>query len=167
MAENLYIDPILKKYSDLINANTKVFKRTYFGDPIRIGSSELPALILSKVDTSVSNHTNVEDQHDIRISIVVVTDVRDTINDEKTMVRGVSALYDIMEGRQETTYALKTESLLGIIRSNVELDPGQNLRTDLSTMSRVSYGMTMDKRKDSSWALEAILEITAQFIQVR
>ena len=167
MADEIYQDPILKKYADLINGKTKVFKRTYFGDPIRIGMSELPALILAKVDTTVRNLSNVEDEHTIRLSLTVVTDVRETIQDEKPMVRGVNQLYDLMEGRQDGTYTLKPESLLGIIRNNVELDSGKNLRTDLSTASRVNYGMTMDKRKENSWAIEGMLEITAHFIQVR
>jgi len=167
MADDLYQDPILKKYADLINGKTSNFKRIYMGDPIRIGMSELPALILAKVDTSVKNLSNVEDEHSIRISLTVVTDVRETISDDKPMVRGVNQLYDLMEGRQDGTYKLKPESLLGIIRNNVEVDPGNNLRTDLSTSSRINYGMTMDKRKENSWAIEGMLEITAHFIQVR
>lgn len=167
MAENQYVDPILKKYAQLIEGYTKAFKRIYFGDPIRIGASELPALILAKVDTRVRNHSNVEDLHEVRISMTIVADVRDTISDDKLMVRGVNLLYDLMEGRTEGTYKLKTESLLNIIRHNVELDPGQNLRTDLETITRVDYGLTMDKRKESSWSIEGMVELTAHFIQVR
>jgi len=167
MADQQYIDPVLKKYADLINTTTKVFKRTYFGDPVRVGSSELPALILAKVDTRVSNFSNTQDQHTVRISLTVITDVRDSVNDDKTMVRGINSLYDIMEGRQDGTYALKTESLLGIIRHNVELDVAQNLRTDLNTLSTVQYGFTMDKRKQNSWGIEGMLEVSVNFIQNR
>ena len=166
MAE-IYFDPILKKYEELIKQNTSVFKRIYIGEPIRIGMSELPAIILSKVDTSVSNLSNVEDEHNIRISFTVVTDVRDTISDDKPMVKGINQLVDLMEGRDEGTYALKATSLLGILRHNVELDTAKNLRTDLSTSSRISYGMTQGKRSENGWAIEGILEITAHFIQNR
>lgn len=167
MAEQQYQDPILKKYVDTITAATKQFKRVYYGDPIRIGTSELPALIIAKVDSRVSNLTNQEDRHELRISLTVVTDIRNTISDDKEMVRGVNSLYDIMEGRQEGTYLLKPSSLLYIIRHNVELDVGNNLRTDLNTMSRVDYGMTIDKRMESSWSIEGMLELTAHFTQNR
>lgn len=165
--ENLYQDPILKKYADLIKSQTNVFKRIYFGDPIRIGASEYPALILAKVDTTVSNHSNAEDEYQIRISMTIVMDVRDTISDDKEMVKGVNSLYNLVEGRNADDYTLKPESILNILRHNVELDSGKNLRTDLSTQSRVDYGMTINKRAPESWGIEATIEFTTNFIQNR
>lgn len=162
----LYKDPILKKYSDLITASTSIFKAIYFGDPIRIPNSSLPALVISKIDTKVGNLSNVEDVHSVRISLTVVSDIRDTISDDKTMVPGVNSLYNIMEGRA-VDYTLKKDSLLYILRHNVEIDPGNNLRTDLSTMSRIDYGLTMGKRKAEAWSIEGMLEITANFMQNR
>jgi hypothetical protein len=111
--------------------------------------------------------TNAEDMHSIRISLTVITDVRDTISEDKTMVSGVNALYNLMEGRTDGTYALKPESLLYILRHYVELDVGQNLRTDLSTMTDVEYGMTMGKRAAEAWSIEGTLTLTANFSQVR
>ncbi len=162
-----YQDPILKKYVDLITGATKNFKRIYFGDPIRIGVSELPALIIAKVDTKVSNHSNMEDEHQLRITITAVVDVRDTISDDKEMVKGVNSLYNLMEGRQDGTYQLKTDSLLYILRHNVEVDTAQNLRTDINSFSRIDYGMTMGKRKQDAWSIEGMLEFTSNFIQLR
>lgn len=161
-----YIDPIMKKYGDLVTANTKRFKRIFYGDPIRIGTSELPALVIAKIDTGINNLTNTEDEHTVKLSLTVVTDVRETINDDKTMVRGVNELYNIMEGR-DSTYKLKTDSLLHIIRHNVELDIANQLRTDLNTMSRVDYGMTMGKRQQEAWSIEGTMTLSAHFTQVR
>jgi len=142
MSNEQYKDPILKKYADLITANTSAFKQIFFGDPVRTGASDYPCLILAKIGTRVTNLTNTEDRHDIRISLTVVTDVRETLSDDHEMTRGVNALYNLMEGRNDTDYTLKSDSLLGIIRHNVELDSGKNLRTDLDTMSQVDYGMS-------------------------
>lgn len=163
----MYVDPILKKYADLIESKTKLFKRIYFADPIRLPASDLPCLILAKLGTQVQNMTNVEDIHQVRISMTVVTDVRDTISEDKTMAAGTNDLYNLMEGRDSATYALKTDSLLGIIRNNVELDDAKNLRTDLSTTTSVDYGMTMGKRGEASWSIESTLELTATFTQIR
>ena len=165
--DTIYQDPILKKYADLVKQNTSVFKRIYFGDPIRIGQSELPALILAKIDTRVGTFDNTQDKHEIRISLTVVTSVNDTFNDDRTMVAGVNSLYNLIEGRDPSTYALLPQSLLGIIRHNVELDSANNLRTDLNSMSRVDYGMTMGKRKEGAWSIEGTLELTSHFIQNR
>lgn len=172
---NIYKDPIMKRYADLITGATKHFKSVYYGDPIRIPNSSLPALIIAKSNTKVGNMTNVEDQHAVKLSFTVVTDIRDTITDDKTMVPGVNALYNIMEGRnpvttdptQPASYSLKADSLLYILRHNVELDTANNLRTDLSTMSMVDYGLTMGKRKQDAWAIEGMIDIIVNFSQIR
>lgn len=163
----MYVDPILKKYADIITAANKEIKMVYYGDPIRIPASSLPALVIAKIDTAVTNHSNVEDLHRMRISFTVVTDVRDTIADDKTMVAGVNAMYNLMEGRVAGTYVLREDSILNILRTNVELDSAQNLRTDLDSMTRVEYGMTVDKRSEAGWSIEGAIEVTAHFIQVR
>lgn len=163
----LYTDPIMKKYVDTIHANTSAFKSVFYGDPIRVGVSELPCLIVAKVDTRVSNMTNAEDMHQIRLSFTVVTDIRNTLNEDKHMVAGVNALYNLMEGRQDGTYQLDPKSLLYILRHNVEIDPANNLRTDLNTMSRIEYGMTMGKRKEAAWSIEGMLELTCVYSQIR
>lgn len=162
----LYKDPIIQKYISLIQSKTGKFKRFYFGDPIRVGASELPALIFSKINTQVSNLSNTEDEHRIQMSITVVTDVRDTISDDKTMVKGTNDLYDLLEGRN-ANYTLKEDSILNIIRHDVELDVGQQLRTDLNTISNIDYAMTMGKRVENGWSLEATLTFVAHFTQVR
>lgn len=162
----IYQDPVLKKYGQLIEG-AKLFKTIFYGDPIRIGASELPALIIAKLDTRVGKFTNAEDVHEMRISFTAVTDVRDTIGEDKDMVRGVNSLYNLMEGRQESTYQLKADSLLYILRHNEVVDASNNLRTDLSSVSKIDYGMTIGKRKDAAWSIEGTLEITSSFTQVR
>lgn len=165
MTQEDYKDPVLAKYGSLIDA-TKRFKRIFYGDPIRIAASELPAIVLAKVDTVAGKFTNAEDIHQMRISFTVVTDVRDTISEDKTMVRGVNELYNLVEGRL-SNYQLRTDSLLYILRHNEIVDAANNLRTDLSTMSKVDYGMTMGKRQEGAWSIEGTLEITTSFTQVR
>lgn len=161
-----YTDPIMQKYADLIKSKTNNFKRIYFGDPIRLPGSELPVLIITKSDTIVENLNNQEDMHSIRIAFTIVADVRNTISEEQTMVRGVNNLYDYMEGR-DSDYKLKDSSLLAILRNNVEVDTANNLRTNLNSFTKVDYGMTVDKRGQESFAMEAMVEIVANFIQIR
>lgn len=166
MPEIIRVDPVMKKYADLINGLTHNFKRTYFGDPIRIGVSELPALVIAKTKTIITNFDNQTDKHDMHIAFTVVTDVRDTINDDRDMVRGVNSLYNICEGRNDD-YTLKADSLLYILRHYVEIDVAHNLRTDLMSATSLDFGMTIGKRKDGSWATEANGSIIATFYQVR
>lgn len=165
-----YEDPIIKKYGDLVEAKTKVFKRIYQGDPIRIPTSLLPCLIISKIETRIGQTSNVEDEHGIAMRMTVITDIRQDLstneNDAK-LIEGVASLYDLVEGRNATTYALKDQSLLDILRTNQVVDATYNLRTDLSTLTRVDYGETLRDREPELWSIEARIEFVAQFIQNR
>lgn len=165
----LYKDPIIKKYFELIEGvvGTGFFKGMYYGDPIRIPVSNMPALIISKDETRVQNITNAEDVHQMALTLTVVTDIRDDINDDKTIAAGVSSLYDIIEGRESDTLKLKTKSLLHIIRNNVHVDTTLDLRTDLGSITRVDYGLTVGKRQPDQWAVEAQVEFITHFTQLR
>lgn len=170
MSNQKYEDPIIKKYSDLIKAKTNNFKAIFQGDPIRIGSSQLPCLIISKIETRVGQTSNTEDEHGIQMRMTVITDIRQELstndNDSK-IVEGIASLYDICEGRDETTFALKDTSILDILRTNQLVDATYNLRTDLSTLTRVDYGETLRGRDPELWSTEARIDFVAQFIQTR
>lgn len=162
-----YEDPIIKKYIDLIRSKTSVFKVYYQGDPLQVPASEKPVCIISKRDTIASTFNNAQDEHLVALSITVITDIRkefSTAEDIQKAVAGIASLYDIMEGRT-STYALKTTSILGILRGNINVDLANNLRTDLSTVTRVDYGTT--QRGEGEWSIEARVDFVAHFVQTR
>ena len=165
---NLYTDPILKVYQDLIQSATgNLFKMVYHGDPIAIPKSSMPALVLSKTRTRIGKISNAEDQHDIEIVITVVADVRDTINDDTQIVPGIAQLYDIIEGRETDSYTLKENSVLNILRSNIQPNSQINLRTDLGSITTTDYGLTVGKRAPDAFGVEAQIQFIANFIQIR
>lgn len=165
----IYKDPIIKKYFDLIVGvvGEGFFKYLYFGDPIRVPVSNLPALIISKDETRINNLTNTEDEHFIALTLTVITDMRQEINDDKAIAAGTSRLYDIIEGRESDTLKLKTKSIMHILRNNIDVDTTLGLRTDLGSITRADYGMTVGKREVESWAVEAQIEFIAHFTQLR
>lgn len=160
-----YSDPIISKYFDLVKANTGVFKAYFQGDPIRVAASMLPCLIISKRETRVGPLTNAEDEHGIALTATVLVDVRSDLSDENRTVAGISTLYDIVEGRN-ADYSVKSNSLLGILRENISVDTALNLRTDLSTITRVDYGTTRQREKES-WSIEAEVEFVVHLTQLR
>ena len=166
---SLYKDPIITKYMDLITGVFGIgfFKGMYYGDPVRVPTSNLPAVIISKDETRVSNITNVEDQHLVAFTLTIITDIRNDINDDKAIAPGIASLYDIIEGREDSTLKLKTKSILNVLRSNVAVDTALNLRTDLASITRADYGMTVGKRDLEAWAIEAQVEFIASFTQLR
>lgn len=164
----IYTDPIIKKYKDLIEANMPgVFKGFYQGDPFRVPKSMIPALVISKSQTNVGPLTNAEDDHQIGMTITVITDVRDERNDETEVVPGIAQLYDIIEGRETTTYKLKAQSILNILRTNQIVDAAYNLRTDLRSITRADYGLTVGKRSADGFATEGTVDFICTYSQVR
>jgi hypothetical protein len=163
-----YEDPIISKYRELIKtAMPGVFKGYYQGDPFRIPKSNLPALLISKSQTSIGTLTNAEDTHQIGITMTVITDIRDERSDSTDMTPGIAQLYDIIEGRETTTYKLKAQSILNILRNNQVVDATYNLRTDLGTVTRADYGLTVGKRIPDGYATEGMVEFLATYSQLR
>lgn len=161
-----YSDPILTKYIDTLKAANTDIKMYYQGEPFRIPASYLPAVFISKTDTNVASFTNAEDEHQIGLRLTLVTDVREELDNEKDIVAGIARLYDIMEGR-DSDYSLKTTSILHILRTNMNLDTANNLRTDLSTTTRIDYSETLNRRNNEAWFVEANISYIAHFLQTR
>lgn len=164
-----YTDPIIATYIDLLKAHNGALKSYFQGDPLRIAASDLPCCIVSKTNTAVGPLNNAEDEHSIGLRITVITDVRQDLSSDESLakaVEGVRTLYDLMEGRNED-YTLKATSILGILRGNINLDVARNLRTDLSTITRVDYGTALRDRDPGSYSIEARLDFTCHFLQTR
>lgn len=163
----LYKDPILKKYADLILASTNRIKTVYYGENMGgIQVSRLPAIILNVANASMAHFDTVRDRHDIRITMTVITDIRNTTSDEQTTAPGMCELNDIVEGRNDDL-TLKTDSLMHILRHSIDIDPTHSLRTDIGTATRATFGTVPNKRIPNGWSIEATLEFTATFFQNR
>lgn len=170
MSDSKYIDPIINAYIELFKEKNTGIKAWYQGDPLRLPASEFPIGMLAKQETRITQVTNAEDEHGIAMYLTVVADVRkelSTQEDDQKIIAGIAQLYDIIEGRDSTTFALKDDSILDILRTNQLVSAQYNLRTDLSTITRVDYGETLRDRDPSMWSIEARVEFVAHFIQNR
>lgn len=162
-----YIDPIVSKYIDLFKATNKDIVQYFHGEPFQIGKTSMPAVFISKRGTEVRTLTNASDEHSVLMRATVVVDVRSEIGDEKEIVAGIAKLTDIIEGRKDDgTYKLKDTALLDILRANVTVDSANNLRTDLSTITRVDYSELLNRRREQ-WFVESHIEFVAVFAQTR
>jgi hypothetical protein len=164
-----YSDPVIRKYTELLKANTGSIKAFYEGEPLRVPTSNLPCAIISKRETRVGPLSNAEDEHGIGMSITIIADVRKDLTTEEgaqNAVAGVATLYDIIEGRNDD-YTLKDDCILGILRSNILVDATYGLRTDLGSITRVDYGTTLRDRAPEEWSIEARIDFVASFHQTR
>lgn len=161
-----YSDPIIRKLMELVSAAMPgTFSVMYQGDPIRLLSSDLPALIISKSMTRIGPHNNDQDEHEISMTMTIVTDIREELGGPEELVPGVSQLYELIEARNSSDYSLQSNCLLHILRSNRELDTAKNLRIDLGSITRSDYRLTLNKRAVESYAVEGEVQFIVNFIQ--
>ena len=161
-----YVDPILKLYADLLTNGNKAIKKVHYGET-NIGQSELPAIVISTERVETNAFSNAEDQHAIQIRVRVITSVlKDITGDNQKVQAGLSQLYDIIAGRNESDLKLKSTSLLDILRSNDRLGPNLKVITDLDTSTSIDYGSTV-QGDDGAWSLEGEISFTAHFNQLR
>lgn len=164
-----YQDPVIAKYIDLLKSKCGSIRAYYEGEPVRVPVSDIPCVLISKRTTQVGPHTNAEDEHAIGMAITLITDIRKDLSTDDDMAKvaaGVSSLYEIMEGRN-ADYSLKDTSILGVLRHNQNVDLTNNLRTDLSTVTRVDYSQTLQDRPSGQVQVECRLDFVAYFTHVR
>lgn len=160
-----YLDPIIQKYTDLLKANCPKIKKYYQGEPYKVAASNLPAVFISKTSTAVGPHSNAEDEHECEFRLTLVTDIRDDLStSEENVVAGIASLYEIMEGRN-SSYVLNDDSILDVLRSNINVDTSNNLRTDLGSITRVEYSEL--NNRDASWFIESHISFIGNFTQTR
>lgn len=163
-----YKDPVISAYISLIKQYTgDTIKKFYYGDPIRIPRSNMPAIIIAKRSSSTSYLTNAEDKHEITMIFTVVTEVTKDISTDTSLVPGIASLYDIIEGRDPATLKLKNSSLLSILRHNVDVNAALQCFTDVSTPTKIDYGMTLGKRQEDSFGIEGAITTVITCVQYR
>jgi len=170
----MYSDPIIQKIFTAIKAKNGEIKKYYEAFPLRIGDSELPAIVISKVRTEVASFDQggaaSRDQQSISLVLTLITSVRSelsTANADSDTVAGVAKLYDLMEGRSESDYTLKTTSLLSILRNNLNLDVENNLRIQLEGSMAIDYGEAKRNENGEQWTTEANIAFDCHFVQRR
>lgn len=158
-------DPIIEKYFDLIKKNTQVFKAYYYGDPVRIPVSNMPAICGSRRMTTTTWGDSARDEHSMTLVFTIITDIRKDFSDDVTLVPGWNTIFDIVEGRDPSTLLLKSQSLLNIIRHNTLI--ANEVWTDMKTATKVDYGLVANKRQPGSWSIEAAITTTCTLVQLR
>jgi hypothetical protein len=165
----IYVDPIIQKYLDLIKTNTNTIKGFYNGFLGQIPASMLPAVILQVEKTEAQSLSTSEDEHRISLVLTYIADIRPTLlekSGEMPLATGLNAVLDALVGR-ESTYTLKTTSILHILRNNLNVDTNNNLRTDVQSFSVVTPAEIASGRFPGNYSAEGTIRFNAHFLQTR
>ncbi len=173
----LYEDPVAKAITDTIRTRNEDIKTYHHGDPLAIPKDYLPALIVEKDTTPITDLTNKEDEHVINVVLTIVTDIRedflgsDTEGKDVLITPAVSQLWNILEGRGDsgvTKFFLKSTSIAGILRANRALGTGNRaLDVSLRNPMTTNYGITVGKRGELTTAIEGNISFAVYFNQLR
>lgn len=161
-----YKDPIIQKYLDLVSDSAVAIKGFYNGLVAKIPSSMLPAVIIDIEKTEAESFSNTEDEHRIEMVLIYIDDVRKTLEDS-ALVTGLNRVKEALVGREDADYKLKTISILNILRDNINIDPTNNLRTDVESFSVVTPSEVATGRFPNLFSAEGTIRFLAHFVQER
>jgi hypothetical protein len=123
---------------DLLRDNLPagVFKSSFYGDPLAIPDSMLPAFLVNLTRTEISSDNTAQDLVRSYVTVTLVMDKRSEFGkspDEQAVKR---TLEDLAQGVDPSTGRLSPYSVVGILRQNFTL--GQNADNQTVTISYAS-----------------------------
>lgn len=155
---SVYRDPVLLKLRDVLNqyGPKQLKNRYYFGDPLIVNASELPACFMSIDSQTVDNVTNAELETRIFVVLNVVYDHRRDLMQALDNIESHMSIVDLIGGRNED-YSLKADSILGCLRAHEDLDT--KLWIDVGSLSTADYGVGVEKRGPGIYTAEGIIRV--------
>ena len=161
-----YEDTIIAKYLSLIKGNVADVRTFYNGTLFQVPISRLPLIMIDIESTEASEFSNAEDQHIISLVLTYIADMRKDISAVQFMESGFGKVLDVLVGRA-SDYSLKTNSILYILRHNLDIDASNNLRTDLGSITVATPREVVPGRMPGFWSAEGTIRFKAHFIQTR
>lgn len=137
----------------------------YYGDPILIPASNLPAIVVMPVSDSVTARGTAYDQSDIRIRIKLVQNLKDEMGNTAAVYNSglTKNAVDLFQERDENR-KLKPESIVGAMRSKPGLPYNGVKSVDWDGQYNITYDFTEIR---GYIAFESNLNIMAKIISDR
>lgn len=163
-----YSDPIIAKYLTLIKANTTGIRGWYNGFVAKIPANMLPAVMMDIETTEADDFSNVEDVHRVGIVLIYIADIRQTF-EHSPLVDNLNKVREVLIGREATgtPYALKSSSILYVLRHNLNIDINNNLRSDIGSFTVVTPSEIASGRFPGLYTAEGSIRFVAHFTQQR
>lgn len=98
-----------------------IFKAHFEGDPVKIGISSLPALVVEKVGGSITAGPTGMDRVREQVLIKIVMNKKDDFGASQNVDLTEKKLRELVEGRDSQTGYYEDKSLMGCIRKNYTL----------------------------------------------
>lgn len=149
------MDNIIDIIIDLLNSDIKTqrgFKKIYWGDPIRIPSSNLPAITVTPSETSVqlADSGRYEDAYIVNIGLLL--DARDFIGGSDTKTETFEDLIQKMEERG-TNREVLDDTILSVVQKLED-------HTDILDVQNISFNYGFKERVQGELTIEGNCSFT-------
>lgn len=151
-------DRVIEKLKDNFG---DTFKEYFDEDPIAIGKSQLPAIVVEQATGEVSAGPTGFDRSTEVLQITIITNKRDDFGGSNKINETKRQLKRWIASRDKTTGLWTDKSLMGIIRKNFTLNGvvvGQQVAIDYEISARPN---TNTQEKEGILTSEAYIRLTA------
>lgn len=164
-----YRDPIIQKIIDTLESEGPQELRGKYqhGDTWMPNKEELPVVTVSKDNTRIGAASNAEDDQLLPMVINVIYDYMRDLTQSSDLAVGVTTLYDYCEGRDATTYMLKSDSIAYVLRKYPKLDNDLYISVGPGEELQIDYGMGVERRGPGIFSVEAVIRFNVRFQQNR
>jgi hypothetical protein len=164
-----YRDPIFQKLIDLLEAEgpEELVGHYVQGDVLRPAKESLPLVTVGKSTTRVGAASNMEDDQLMAVQLNIIYDYMQDLEQSSDLEVGLTSLYGMCEGRDETTYELSENTIMYVLRKHPKLDNDLYISVGPNEEVQIEYGMGIQRRGPGIFSVEAIIKFNLRFQQLR
>ena len=159
-----YKDPIIQKLIDKLEEFGPVTLRGKYrhGDVLVPAKSELPICTVSRDRTRITQASDLEDDNDMPLVITVLYDYTQDLTNDFDVQAGLTSLWELMEKRNATNYALEEQTIAHVLRSQQQLDTKLWLAVGPNQVLDIDYGLGVERRGPGIFSVESVVRISAR-----
>lgn len=132
------------------NQHFAFFRAFYYGDPIKIPSSNLPCIIIEPVETEAAADATGLDSLQQVVEIKLAYDKKNDFGKAPNEVYGVRKLQEFAEGLDPASNIYDDKTIVGILRKNFTLG-------NIATNQQLTINYGVSPRPDDMLTQEAII----------
>lgn len=144
--QTTFIQNLLDIYKGVFG-ESGFFKSYFYGDPIEVSESQLPALVIDETNVQyIAGPTTMDNvQHEVLIQVML--NKKDELGKPKNEAPMSRKLADIIHARDPLTSKLLPKTILGVLRSSITLDGvsvDQQVNIDFGVVGRPGNVVTSE-----------------------
>lgn len=123
------MNEIIIQIESLLREKFRSRVKTFFiGNPSLLSESSLPCIAIEPTSTAIDIADTGRDRLDCTFDIILIANAKHEISGKIGQTVGTTFLIDLMEGVDDN--ALKQDTILNVIRSNLALDQNLNIANE-------------------------------------